>query len=246
MIELMTPRGVSPMEVRFAGKITDDDYEDVLVPALEAAIEAHDRVRLLVVFDDWGGYELEALLDDARMGLKHWNGFERVAVVSDVAPLNTAIRAFSVLYPCPVAIFERSNLDDARRWMRESLGSLHQEDMGGGVLRVALLGRLDAAAYADAAEGIEAFIRAHGDGFSLLLDLRDFDGWQGLAALGQHFRLVRDHKGALRRAAIVGEAGWQKLAVRVGREVLGVEARYYDAAEFSSAQAWLGAAPALT
>ncbi|WP_425072481.1 STAS/SEC14 domain-containing protein [Sagittula sp. S175] len=240
MIELMTPRGVTPMEVRFGGKITDDDYEDVLVPALEAAIEAHERVRVLVILEDFEGYELEALVDDARTGLKHWSGFERVALVSGSKRLNMVIRGFSVLYPCPVAIFAPGEEDAARRWLRESLGAIHQEDLGGGALRIGLLGKLDAEAYAGAAEGIDAFVRAH-DGFRLLLDLREFDGWQGLGALAQHFRLVRDHKGALVKAAIVGDAGWQKLAVRVGREVLGVEAEFFEAARIEAAKVWLKA-----
>ncbi|MBP0481265.1 STAS/SEC14 domain-containing protein [Sagittula salina] len=238
MIELMTPKGVTPMEIRLSGKITDDDYEDVLVPALEAAIEAHDRVRLLVEIADFKGYELDALVEDARIGLKHWNGFDRVAVVSGVTLLNRVIKGFSLLYPCPVAVFAPGEADEARRWLRESLGAIHQEDLGDGVLRVALMGKLEASAYEGEAEDLNAFVRAH-DGFRMLLDLREFDGWQGLGAIGRHFRLVRDHKAALRKAAIVGDAGWQKLAVRAGREVLGVDAEFFDADSFDAAVAWL-------
>ena len=34
--------------VAYKGKITDDDYEKVLIPALEAALKDYDKIRLLV------------------------------------------------------------------------------------------------------------------------------------------------------------------------------------------------------
>ncbi|MDO6586455.1 STAS/SEC14 domain-containing protein [Salipiger sp. 1_MG-2023] len=237
MIKLMTQMGATPMEVRLSGKITDDDYEDVLTPALDAAIEANDRVRILaIIADDFEGYEFDAMLEDARLGLRHWNGFDRVAMVCGLRSINMLVRGFSALYPCPVAIFAPGEEDDARRWLRESLGALHQEDLGDGVLKVSLLGKLDAAAYDGEAEDMNAFIRRN-DRFRLLLDLRDFDGWQGLAALDAHLGMIRDHRQLIDRAAIVADAAWMRLAARVGRRLLGIDAQVYPSDAFETAKA---------
>jgi hypothetical protein len=45
-----------------------------------------------------------------------------------------------------------------------------------------------------------------------VLDLREFDGWAGLSALGDHLSLVREHYRVPERIAIVGDKAWQKMA----------------------------------
>ncbi len=196
-------------------------------------------MRLLVVMESgFGDFTLGALWDDARMGLKHWRGFDRVAVVTGSTGVKRTIKAFSVAIPCPVMVFPPDQTEEARRWLSESLGAIHQTDLGDGVLHLALLGKVDAAVYEAEAEDLNAFIRAN-DRFRLLLDLREFDGWQGLGAVGEHLRMVRDRVALLDKAAIVGDAGWQKMAVGVGRRILGKEAEYFDGDRFDAAVAWL-------
>ena len=62
--------------------------------------------------------------------------------------------------------------------------------------------------------------------------------WSNLT-LGEHFKLVRDHAPMLDRAAIVGDAGWQKMAVGLGKRLLGKEARYFPAEDHAAARDWL-------
>lgn len=231
------PEGM--LEFRIHGPVTEADYREVLIPALDAAIEASERVRVLIVLESGvSDFTLGAMIDDARLGLKHWRGFDRMAVVTARTGIKTAILAFSVLIPCPVMTFEPERLDEARRWLRESLGTIHQTDLGGGVLMIQLAGQLDSAVYAEATERLNAFIRGH-ERFRLLIDLREFDGWQGLGALGEHLKLARDHVRLVDRAAIVGNAGWQRLAEAAGRTILGIDARYFPGEQFEAAKAWL-------
>lgn len=230
------------MELQVAAPVTDADYKDVLIPALDEAIATSERVRMLVVLEAGGkDFTFGALMDDARTGLKHWRGFDRIAVVTGSAGMRGTIRAFSVVMPCPVMVFGPEKVDAARRWLRESLGAIHQTDLGGGVLHVQLMGQLDSAVYAEETEDLNAFIRAN-DRFRLLLDLRDFDGWQGLGAVGEHLRLVKDHAGLIDRAAIVGDGGWQRMAAEVGTRVIGAEARYFPGEDFEAAKGWLAEA----
>ncbi|MCB1353932.1 MAG: STAS/SEC14 domain-containing protein [Rhodobacteraceae bacterium] len=239
MIEVTSSPDDTVFEFRASGTVTEADYRDVLVPALDSAIEAREHIRLLGRFGaDFDGYTAGAMFEDGRLGLKHWRGFERAAIVTDTHWISAAVKAFSVFMPCPVATFSLGEEDDARRWLRESLGSIHHSDLGQGVLHVRLLGQLDGAAYADVTEDLNAFIRGH-DRFRLLLDLREFDGWQGLGALAAHFTLVRDHQSLLDRAAIVGDKAWQALAERIGRQFIKAPVRYFPADDFEQARAWL-------
>jgi hypothetical protein len=227
------------LEIHMTGPVTDSDYENVMVPAIDAAIAQSDHVRLLIVADvGFGDFTFGAMWDDARLGLRAWRGFERIAYVTANTAMARTIRLFSSLMPCPVMVFAPTEEDQARRWLTESLGAIHQTDLGDGVLHVQLLGKVEAAVYAQEVGDLNAFIRRN-ERFRLLLDIREFDGWQGLGALTEHFRLVRDHVGLLDKAAIVGASGWQKLAADVGRRLIGREARYFAAEEFEAAKAWL-------
>lgn len=239
MIEQIDTGHETILEFRVSGTVADSDYKDVLIPALEAAIADHDRVRLLVRFDSrFKDFTLGALFDDARMGLKHWRGFDRVAVVSDNSWLNRAVKGFSVFLPCPVQTFSLAEYDQARTWLVESLGAIHQEDLGGGVLHLSLLGKLDPSVYAEEVEDLDAFIRRN-DRFKLLLDLREFDGWQGLGAVSEHLKVVRDHYDLVDKAAIVGDSTWQRLGERVAARFIKAETKYFPSAEFEAAKAWI-------
>ncbi len=101
-----------------------------------------------------------------------------------------------------------------------------------------LLGRPDADDFADASGDLEARLRER-DGFHLLLDLREFDGWQGLAAIIGHLSLAREHAAQAQRVAVVGEHGWQKLAQRVAGRFLNAETRYFPGEAFEAAKMWL-------
>ena len=52
----------------------------------------------------------------------------------------------------------------------------------------------------------------------LLLDLREFDGYEDLHAMWEHFSVVRKHHGEVKRIALLGNKEWERrfaeLAVR--------------------------------
>ncbi|MFZ7093011.1 STAS/SEC14 domain-containing protein [Primorskyibacter sp. 2E233] len=241
MIKVTAASHPGVYEVEVSGRVTEDDYENVLIPALETVIENHDHIRLLVKLDKgFESFSLGAVMDDAKMGLKHWNGFDRIALVAEKGWITGMVRAFSILMPCPVQIFPLSHEEEARRWLVESLGAIHQTDLGGGVLLVQLHGKLDPEVYESETEDMNAFVRAN-DRFRLLLDLRDFDGWQGLAAINRHLSLVRDHIGVLDKAAIIGDAAWQKLAERILSKAADAETEYFTADQFEAAKRWIAA-----
>lgn len=237
MIETIPGLPDATLGLRFHGQVTGDDYDRVLAPALEGAIEAHERIKALVVFgEDFEGYDLAAIWDDTRLGLRHWRGFERIAVVSDVPWLRTVVRAFGVAMPCPVRLFGGAEQDDARRWLAESLGTIHLENRDG-VIRVELIGRLEPSAY-DGMESEIAQLFSHCQPVRLLLDLRAFDGWSGLAALGEHLSLVREHRHAPQRVAVLGDQAWEKLAVRLLSRFTQAETRFFDGAHAEQAELW--------
>ena len=86
--------------------VTGGDYDNVLTPAIHKAIDKFDRIRLLAqVGPDFEGYSLDAIWDDTKLGLRHWNGFDRVAVVTDIGWIQMGVKAMAFMMPCPVQLF---------------------------------------------------------------------------------------------------------------------------------------------
>lgn len=233
----VTPEGI--LEIQLTGTLTADDYADTLTPAMDEAAASQGRLRLLLrMGPDFSGFTAKAAWADAKLGMRHWSGFERIAVVTDADWIENMVQVMGFAMPGAVETFDLDELDDARRWLTESLGSLHMKDLGNNILQVQLLGKLDTAAYANADDSLDAYVRDHGR-FKLLLDLREFDGWHGLAALGDHLKLVRDHRHIPTKVAILGDEGWQKLAQKLMRHFISAETKYFDKADADAANAWL-------
>lgn len=239
MIEHLADRPEGTLEFRITGQLTAQDYETVLTPVIERALAQHDRLKLLIILDEsYEGFDLGAAWEDARLGLKHWSGFSRAALVTDKDWLQTMAKAMAFMMPCPVKAFDLDELDEARLWLSESLGAVHMAALGGTALHVQLLGRLDPEAYATADADMDAFVAKNG-GLRVLLDMREFDGWQGLSALREHLSLVREHRKIPDRVAVVMDDDWVKLARPVMASFVSADVKTFAEDDFEAAKTWV-------
>jgi hypothetical protein len=117
-IELIDGLGEGVVGARAIGRVTSEDYESTLIPAVEAAVDLAGRARMLYMLgSEFEGYEAEAALDDARMGMHHWSDFDRIAVVTDHDMYRTMIKGFGFLMPGEVRVFGVDELDAAKEWV---------------------------------------------------------------------------------------------------------------------------------
>ncbi len=120
MIEIITGLPENIVAVSASGKVTGEDYDNVLIPAIEDKLKKHGKIRVLYMMDpDFTGFTAEAMWDDAKIGLKHFAAYEKVAVVSDVGWVIGAVKFFSFIIPCPVKIFGNDKLSEAKTWISE-------------------------------------------------------------------------------------------------------------------------------
>ena len=118
MVEQMNdlPEGV--VGVSATGEVTHEDYQNVIIPAVEQALAQKDKIRFLYhLGPDFSGFKAGAMWDDAKLGLAHTRAWERVAVVTDVEWIRKAMRAFGVLIPGELKVFPNSELAAAREWI---------------------------------------------------------------------------------------------------------------------------------
>lgn len=122
MLELMDGFPAGVVGVRATEEVTAEDYEQVLVPAIDSALADHDKVRLLYELEEEVGYEAGAVWQDTRLGLRHFASFERIAVVTDAEWLRKAVPVFSVLIPGKIRAFSLAERDAATVWVAEGMG----------------------------------------------------------------------------------------------------------------------------
>lgn len=114
VIENMPPGTVG---VEAVGKVTEDDYRNVLVPAVAGAVERGDARLLYVLGEDFESYSPGALWADTKLWAQHRSGWKRVAIVSDADWLENSMKAFGWLMPGEVKVFESDEVREAKAWL---------------------------------------------------------------------------------------------------------------------------------
>ncbi len=118
MIKLFTDYPENVLAFSAEGMITGDDYESVIIPAVEAKLEKEKKVRLLYyIGGEYSGFELKALWDDAKVGFQHLKNWEKIALVSDIKWMQILTKIFGFIIPCPVKVFNNDQFSQAREWV---------------------------------------------------------------------------------------------------------------------------------
>ncbi len=69
MLKIMKDLPDKVLGVTAEGKITGTDYETILIPALEEKLKTNKKIRMLYQLgNSFTGFEMSAMLDDAKMG----------------------------------------------------------------------------------------------------------------------------------------------------------------------------------
>jgi len=120
MIEKIPDLPENVLGFRATGTVTANEYDSVIIPAVEAMISREGKVRLLYhLGEDVSGFEAGAVWDDTKLGLKHFAGWEKLALVSDIEWVRWALRIFGLAMPGHVRVFHNRDLAEAKRWVSE-------------------------------------------------------------------------------------------------------------------------------
>ena len=120
MIELIEgfPEGVVAFAAK--GRVSREDYESVLVPAVESALARSAAIRCYYELgNEFSGMAPGAAWEDFKVGIGHLARWERVAVVTDIEWIRHAMGIFGFLAPGHYRAFPMSQASEARRWIGE-------------------------------------------------------------------------------------------------------------------------------
>ena len=99
-------------------ELTGDDYQKVLVPAIEAALQSQEKLRLLYVLgDEVTGFSAGAAWEDTKVGIAHVTKWEKIAVVTDKEWLRHSVNIFGYLIPGEIKAYPTAEEADARAWI---------------------------------------------------------------------------------------------------------------------------------
>jgi hypothetical protein len=120
VIERMEGMPAGAIGLRATGKLTKEDYRNVLEPALREGIETGE-LRLLFVLGHFDGLEAAAVPEDLKTGLSAWFGhhsaWKRFALVTDEEWVAKAMHMFAWMTPGDVMVGALDQLEEARAWV---------------------------------------------------------------------------------------------------------------------------------
>ncbi len=120
MIERIDDMPAGTTGLRASGKLTKEDYVDVLEPALNKAV-ACGAVRLLFVLESFDGLAPSAVPEDMKTGFRAWfrdhKAWQKMAFVTDIEWIAKATRAFAFVAPGELEVFPLAEEGAARSWV---------------------------------------------------------------------------------------------------------------------------------
>ena len=118
MIEVLRDFPANVVAFRGTGRITRQDYETVVIPAVTAAFQRNKAIRLYYEFaPDFEGLDPGAMWEDFKVGVEHFTHWERIAIVTDMDWISNALKVFAFLMPGEIRHFPLSDADQARAWI---------------------------------------------------------------------------------------------------------------------------------
>ena len=120
MIEIIHDLPEKVIGFRATGKVTRDDYEKILMPAVDVQEKKFNKINFLLWVDtDLSNYTFGAWVDDALVGLKHLTHWHKVAIVSHSGTVKKFTDIFGHLVPGIYKGFQTSELEAAKQWVAE-------------------------------------------------------------------------------------------------------------------------------
>jgi hypothetical protein len=120
MIEVLPTDNDKVLAFKMSGKLHDVDYAR-FVPAIDAAVAKHGKVRLLAQFHDFHGWDMKALWDDIKFSTTHCTKIDRIALVGEKTWEAWMAKVCKPFTMAKIEYFDASKIDDAKQWLNEGL-----------------------------------------------------------------------------------------------------------------------------
>ncbi|MEA3291871.1 MAG: STAS/SEC14 domain-containing protein [Pseudomonadota bacterium] len=119
MIEILPDSEGDLLAVKATGKLTAEDYDQVFVPQVESRIQSYGKARLLLHLDErFSGWEVGAMWEDAKFGIRHRHDFSKIAVVGGAAWIDWSAKMAAHFMDGQLKTFAGPELQSAWAWVK--------------------------------------------------------------------------------------------------------------------------------
>lgn len=118
MLNILPGFPADVLAISASGVVTAKDYREVVVPVAIAKLNAHKHLNFYYCLgEEFSGLSPGAIWEDAKIGIAHWSGWGRIAIVTNVNWIADAARLFAPMFHHPVRVFSIAEEDAARNWI---------------------------------------------------------------------------------------------------------------------------------
>lgn len=230
--------------IRINDKLRAEDYETQLIPLVNEKLERHHKLDLLCCIEgEWKGMEAGAVWQDLRLGLGRIGHWARMAIVSDIKWLETAIRLFGLFSPGELRHFDSDAYAAAREWVceldRARIGITLDDGTGILILEPVTDKALSEDDFEAVGKAISDYLQNHQRLRGILIHSRRFPGWQSIGALFAHLKFVNRLHDRIDKVALVTSSPMGTFADRVLGPLMLAKIRKFDVDQRDEAMGWL-------
>ncbi len=97
---------------------------------------------------------------------------------------------------------------------------------------------LQKADFEELAQAVDPFIEKAGKLNGLVIEAQDFQGWENLGAMVEHFRFIKNHHTQIGKVALVTDSSLVGIVERLGSHFVSAEVRCFPADQLGAAEEW--------
>ncbi len=116
MFKILETAVDSVIEMEVEGEVTAEDYE-VLEEAIKDKLKETDQVNILCRVKELSKITAQAILEDFKLGVKHYKNIGKIAVVSS-EDWTEWITKLSAILPVESKHFDTEEIDEAWSWVK--------------------------------------------------------------------------------------------------------------------------------
>ena len=102
--------------IKMTGKLHKNDYQH-FVPIVEAAVQKHGKVRMLVQMHYFHGWDAGAIWEDVKFDVRHFNDIERLAIVGETTWEKWMVTFCKPFTTATIRYFPVDQAAEARAWI---------------------------------------------------------------------------------------------------------------------------------
>ena len=117
-IQLNEENGGKVLAVHVDGKLVKADYE-LFVPEFERLVRQHGKLSMLFDMTDFHGWEAGAMWEDFKLGIKHFDDIERLAMVGEKRWQEGMAMFCKPFTKATIRYFDHADAAEARKWLAD-------------------------------------------------------------------------------------------------------------------------------